>query len=95
MPTQIAVAYEDDSHPVMQLWDLRSPTTFVHEYQAHTKVSNCASRTMPTACSANHVLQTCCCGEVARWAGHVSAEHPYRRYVLWSLVLQGGWGEHL
>ena len=38
MPTQIAVAYEDDSHPVMQLWDLRSPTTFVHEYQSHHKV---------------------------------------------------------
>ena len=38
MPTQIAGAYEDDSHPVMQLWDLRSPTTYVHEYQAHHKV---------------------------------------------------------
>ena len=44
MPTQIVCAYEDDAHPVMQLWDLRSPSTYIHEYAGHHKASALESR---------------------------------------------------
>lgn len=38
IPTQVVCAYEDDNNPVMQLWDLRSPSTYLHEYVGHQKV---------------------------------------------------------
>lgn len=36
--TQIAVAYEEDRNPVVQVWDLRRSAAPVYELQSHTQV---------------------------------------------------------
>lgn len=38
--TQLCLASEEDSNPVVQLWDLRFATTPLKSFQAHTRYTS-------------------------------------------------------
>jgi protein transport protein SEC31 len=43
LPTQLLIAYNDDSNPCVQLWDMRNCSYPFREFQEHTRGVTCAS----------------------------------------------------